>query len=44
MLDVNKVKYWYTNNLWTEVMVRNAVIKGKLTSENYKEITGKEYQ
>ena len=44
MFDVSKVKYWYEHDLWTEAMVRNAVIKGKLTAENYKEITGKLYE
>ena len=44
MLLVSKVKYWYECKLWTESMVRNAVLKGKLTDEDYKEITGKDYQ
>lgn len=43
MLDVNKVKYWYEHDLWSEKMVRAAVVKGKLTAENYKFITGNDY-
>lgn len=32
-----KIKRWYEQGLWTAEMVRNAVIKGKLTEE-YREI------
>lgn len=38
-----KVKYYYDNGLWTLDMVKNAVIKGWITEEEYKEITGLEY-
>lgn len=33
-----KIKKWYEQGLWTAEMVRNAVIKGKLTEEEYREI------
>lgn len=33
-----KIKRWYEQGLWTAAMVRNAVIKGKLTEEEYREI------
>ncbi len=35
-----KIKKWYEQGLWTVEMVRNAVIKGKLTEEEYREIVG----
>ena len=35
-----KIKKWYEQGLWTAEMVRNAVIKGKLTEEEYWEIVG----
>ena len=43
MLNVEKVKYWHEHDIWTKKMVVDAVKKGKLTEENYKEITGEEY-
>lgn len=38
-----KIKKWYESGMWTKKMVRNAVIKGKITEDEYTEITGKEY-
>ena len=38
-----KIKKWYKQGLWTEAMVRNAVTKGVITAEQFKEITGEEY-
>ena len=35
-----KIKTWYEQGLWTVEMVRNAVIKGKLTEDEYQEIVG----
>ena len=35
-----KIKKWYEQGLWTAEIVRNAVIKGKLTEEEYREIVG----
>ena len=33
-----KIKRWYQQGLWTEVMVRNAVAKGVLTEAEAEEI------
>ena len=38
-----KIKAYYTAGLWTLSMVKNAVIKGKITTDEYKEITGNTY-
>lgn len=38
-----KIKKWYESRMWTKKMVRNAVIKGKITEDEYNEITGEEY-
>lgn len=38
-----KITRWYKQGLWTETMVRQAVIKGAITPEDYNDITGKEY-
>ena len=35
-----KIKKWYKQGLWTAEMVRNAVVKGKLTEDEYREIVG----
>jgi uncharacterized XkdX family phage protein len=35
-----RIKKWYNQGLWTAEMVRNAVKKGVITEEQYKEITG----
>lgn len=43
MLDRDKVKNWYKWNIWTKKMVANAVVKGKLTAEDYEYITGEKY-
>lgn len=37
-----KIKKWYPR-LWTLDMVANAVTKGVITSEDFKEITGEDY-
>ena len=37
-----KVKGYYELGLWNETRVRNAVLKGALTEEEYQQITGKE--
>lgn len=36
-----KIRKWYEQGLWTAGMVRNAVVKGKLTEEEYREIVGR---
>lgn len=38
-----KIKNWYEAGFWTRRMVRNAVIKGKISEEEYQEITEPEY-
>lgn len=37
------VKRYYDKGLWTKEMVRNAVVKEWITAEEYKEITGEDY-
>jgi uncharacterized XkdX family phage protein len=39
-----KIKRWFNQGLWTAEMVRNAVEKGVITAEQFKEITGGDYQ
>lgn len=38
--DINK---WYHEGYWKKKQVKNAVKKGKITEEEYKEITGEDY-
>ena len=38
-----KIKLYYEMGLWDIERVKNAVIKGKITAEQYEEITGEEY-
>ena len=40
----NKIKMYYDSGLWSEVRVRNMVIKGIITKEEYASIVGKEYE
>ena len=42
--NYNKVKDYYDKSLWNTEMVKNAVAKGKITPEQYKEITGDVYE
>lgn len=44
MSKYDKVKTYYERGLWTENQVRNAVIKGWITVEEFTDITGKEYE
>ena len=39
----NRIEKWYKQGLWTLEMVRNAVAKGIITEEDFKEITGEVY-
>ena len=39
-----KIKEYYNTGLWSEERVRNMVIKGIITEEEYKAIIGKEYK
>ena len=40
----NKIKSYYDSGLWSEVRVRNMVVKGIITEEEYKSIIDKEYK
>lgn len=39
----DKIKDYYLKGLWTKDMVRNAVVKGKITEQEYELITGQAY-
>ena len=39
----NRVKGYYDAGLWNKTMVRNAVVKGWITAEEYEVITGESY-
>ena len=39
-----KIKKYYDTGLWSEERVRNMVIKGIITEEEYKDIVGREYE
>ena len=39
-----KIKRYYDTGLWSEVRVRNMVIKEIITEEEYASIVGKEYE
>ena len=39
-----KIKKWYESGMQTKKMVHNAVVKGKITEEEYTEITGEAYE
>lgn len=38
------VKNFYDNGLWKKKRVRDAVVKGWISPENYREITGQNYE
>ena len=38
-----KIAKWYKFGLWSVEMVADAVKKGKLSPEDYQEITGEDY-
>lgn len=42
--NFDKVKDYYDRGLWNLGQVRNAVLKGWITAEEYREITGEEYE
>lgn len=42
-MSYERVKYYYNAGLWSKPMVKNAVKKGVITKEQYKEITGEDY-
>ena len=41
MLDKGKIAMWYSQGLWNQTMVQNAVKKGKLTQADAAEILAK---
>ena len=40
---MQKIKGFYDARLWTKTMVANAVLKGRITADEYQEITGEPY-
>lgn len=44
MTKYEKVKFYYRNGYWTLKMTRNAVVKKWITAEQFKEITGEDYE
>jgi len=42
-MDFNTIKKYYDAGAWTKTMVAKAVVKGKLTAEQYKQITDEDY-
>lgn len=40
----DKIKRYYDSGVWNKTMVRNAVVKGKITQEEYETITGEKYE
>ena len=38
-----QVKRYYDTGLWDIAKIRNAVVKGWITADEYKEITGQDY-
>lgn len=42
--DFEKIKKYYDQGLWSKERVYNMVGKGKITAEEYEEITGEAYE
>lgn len=42
--NFNKIKTYYDTGLWNETRVKNMVIKGIITEEEYSTIVGKDYE
>ena len=40
----DKIKSYYDSGLWSEVRVRNMVVKEIITEEEYTSIVGKKYE
>ena len=40
----DKIKSYYDSGLWSEIRVRNMVVKKIITKEEYASIVGKEYE
>ncbi|HBE9553489.1 XkdX family protein [Clostridioides difficile] len=43
MLGFDKIRYYYENKMWSKEMVKNAVLKEKITAKEYEEIIGEDY-
>lgn len=43
-MSYERIKYYFEAGLWSIPMVKMAVKKGVITKEQFKEITGQEYQ
>lgn len=43
MISIEKLKKWYPR-LWTLEMMKNAIAKSAITVEDFKEVTGKDYE
>ena len=44
MSKFDKVKLYYDRGLWDKSRVRNAVVKGWITAEEYETIVGEPYE
>lgn len=44
MVNFEKIKLYYDKGLWNAKMIAMAVVKGVITAEQYKEITGLDYE
>lgn len=42
-MNYERIKYYFEAGLWSLPMVKMAVRKGVITKEQFKEITGKDY-
>ena len=42
--NFERVKNYYDTGLWSIAKVRNAVVKGWITAEEYRDITGETYK
>lgn len=42
--EFDKIKEWYDSGAWSIKWVRNAVRKGRITTEEFEEITGEPYE
>lgn len=42
-MSYERIKYYYEAGLWNKPMVKMAVRKGVITTEQYAEITGESY-
>ena len=39
-----RIAKWYNQGLWSQTQVANAVKKGVISPEDYREITGEDYK